>query len=289
MVINNAYNLPDSLVRAVSLNDRPKFGPKTISVTTLIRPPQMRALEKIHEAEIVEDVSDKLWILLGRAVHKVLEMAADKEAGDVPEERITAELDGWTISGQRDLIERDGTIIDWKCVSVYSFLLGTKDEWVQQLNILRWIAEKNGQSVPSIKIHAILRDHQKSKVSPDEPDYPPIPFINVDVEMWPMEKTEAFIRDRLAAHEKSLIDPNAVPCTPEERWERAGKFAVIRKGQKRSMRNLDTKEEAEIYIKNTGLDTLSIEERPTLQRRCESFCAVLPWCVQAKSLGVVKR
>lgn len=305
MKFMNRANLPESIVRAVKWSDRPEPQAKSISVTTLLRPPQMRALEKIHDAEIETDVADGLWRLLGSAVHSVLERANEDSLDDITEQRFYWPFEGWRLNGQVDLIEKGGILNDYKITSTYSFLLGEKQEWVQQLQLYRWLAEMNGQRIQKLQIVAILRDWQSSKVSVDEPDYPKVPMIVVPIEMWPMEKTEAFIRDRLAAHEKSLIDPSSIPCTPEERWERAGKFAVMEKGKKRSMRNLDTREEAESFkanvlkgyplgfgknvIPSLKAPSLYIEERPTLQRRCESYCNVQPWCPQAKALGVVKR
>lgn len=280
----NEHNLPESIVRAVKWSDRPEPQPKSISVTTLLRPAQMRALEKLHDKEIEIDVSDGLWRLLGSAVHSVLERANEENTNDLTEFRFHWLIDGWKLNGQIDLLEGDGILTDFKITSVYSFLLGEKPDWTAQANLYRWLAVKNGAIVKQLRIVAILRDWQASKVSIDEPDYPSIPMVVMPLEMWSLEKTEAFIRERLAAHEKSLIDPHSVPCTPEERWERAGKFAVMKKGQKRSMRNLDTKAEAETYIKNTGIEGLTIEERPTIQKRCEAYCNVLKWCPQGQSL-----
>ncbi len=286
----NSANLPESIVRAVKWSDRPEPQPKSISVTTLLRPPQMRALEKIHDAEIETDVADGLWRLLGSAVHSVLERANEDSLDDISEQRFYWPLNGWKLSGQVDLIEKGGILSDFKITSVYSFLLGEKPEWTAQANLYKWLAEKNGQEINSLRIVAILRDWQSSKVSVDEPDYPKVPMIVMPLEMWPLEKTEAFILDRLAAHEKSLIDPSSVPCAPEERWERAGKFAVIKQGQKRAVKLFDEKMEANNFIVNLGNvypgtdKKLTIEERPTLQRRCESYCAVLKWCLQGQSL-----
>lgn len=293
MVLKNAHGLPEAIVRAVQWSDRPEPQPKTISVTTLLRPPQLRALEALHFDEIESDVAEGLWRLLGSAVHSVLERANADSSLDISEQRFYWPIGGWRLNGQVDLIDSNGILSDYKITSVYSFLLGDKPDWTAQTNLYRWLAEMNGQKVRKLQIVAILRDWQASKVSVDEPDYPSVPMIIKEIEMWPMEKTEAFILDRLAAHEKSLIDPHSVPCTPEDRWERLGKFAVMKKGQKRAMRLLDTKEEAERYIvlnkELLGTAGMSIETRPTIQKRCESFCPVQKWCPQSLALGVVKK
>jgi hypothetical protein len=43
------------------------------------------------------------------------------------------------------------------------------------------------------------------------------------------------------------------PCTPEERWGRPTRFAVMKQGQKRAVRVFDTREEAEAYVTKAGL------------------------------------
>ena len=284
----NFSNLPQSIVRAVQFNDRPKAGPNDISVTTLLRPAQARALEAIHDEEIEQDVADALYRLHGQSVHSVLERGADATLGDVAEKQFYWPLGNIRVTGRVDLIEADGTLADFKTTSVYSFLLGDKDDWTAQANMYRWLAEKNGHKINKLRIIALLRDWQKSKVGPDDPDYPTVPMKVKELEMWPMEKTEQFIRARIEAHLLASKDASSVPCTAEERWERKGAFAVMKPGGKRSMRNLPTKDEAEAYIKNTGLTNLKIEERLSVQTRCLSYCLAAPWCEQKKAMDAEK-
>lgn len=287
MIWKNAHSLPAPLVRAIKGDNYPKTTGKTISVTSIIKPAQARELERLHDDEIVTDVSDHIYRLLGQSCHAVLEKAAGP--GDVSEERFKVEFEGWTISGQVDLVEADGTLSDLKVTSVYSFLLGTKNEWVQQCNVYKWLAEKNGLTIKKMQIVAILRDWQSSKAGPDEPDYPSAPSLTVPVEIWPTEKVEAFLRERLALHAKAAEKPSSAPCSAEERWERGEKFAVMQKGRKRALRLLPSYGEAQTFITNTGLPNLEIDHRPALQRRCESFCMAAPWCEQRKALGVKLR
>ena len=81
MKLTNRLNLPDAFVAAVA-GDPYSPGiplPNTkgvYSVTTLIGPPQIKRLLDQHEDELSEDVSDRVWALLGRSVHKMLEHSA---------------------------------------------------------------------------------------------------------------------------------------------------------------------------------------------------------------------
>jgi len=72
MKITNNYNLPQSIVNAISFDERvPKEN--YISVTRLIDSPLIHQLMKEHWDDIKQDASSMLWSLLGKAVHYVLD------------------------------------------------------------------------------------------------------------------------------------------------------------------------------------------------------------------------
>ena len=70
-ILTNKYNLPETLVDALSYDTHRMAG--DISVTQLIDAPQIRILKRKHQ--LTEDVSEKLWALLGTAMHHILERA----------------------------------------------------------------------------------------------------------------------------------------------------------------------------------------------------------------------
>lgn len=73
MKITNKYNLPETLVQAVSLDTHILKG--DISVTTLIDAPKIRYLRKQNKLDLEQDVSEMIWSLFGTAVHHILERA----------------------------------------------------------------------------------------------------------------------------------------------------------------------------------------------------------------------
>jgi len=81
------------------------------------------------------------------------------------EERLFAEVAGWTVSGQFDrmLLFPDGTLQDYKFTSVWAVPDGCKPEWERQLNALRYLAACNGYRIARLQIVAILRDWSKGK------------------------------------------------------------------------------------------------------------------------------
>ena len=84
--ITNMHNLPAAIVAAVA-ND-PYVGGGDISTTKLIDSPQIRVLGGKHKEDLSVDVSERVWALLGQAVHTILERAGLKEQGMVVEERL---------------------------------------------------------------------------------------------------------------------------------------------------------------------------------------------------------
>ena len=99
--ITNKHGLPQALVNAVQ-NDPYDGGVADISVTRLIQPPQIGYLARGVELE--EDVSERIWVLLGQAVHTILERAY-QHSDALVEQRLYTECCGWTVSGKPDLLE----------------------------------------------------------------------------------------------------------------------------------------------------------------------------------------
>lgn len=276
---NNA-NLPEPIVQAVTRDPYSK-GLSDFSVTELLQPPRARALKKLHRNEIIEDVSDRLFALCGQVGHGILERAA----GDlIVERRFFAKVATFTISGQADLIITGETaeLTDYKFCSVWTMLNGVKPEWTQQANILRYLASEDVVPIDISKasIVAIFRDWSKPKAS-REKDYPQSQVKVFPVEIWPMEKTEQFLCERISAH---IMAEKILPlCTDEERWRSPEKWALMKKGNKRAIKLYDTSKQAEASLP-TGITAKNyfIEHRPGESKRCEFYCLAAPWCNQFK-------
>lgn len=264
MKITNEYNLPEVFENAVSDMRRPVAG--RYSVSDISNPPYMRYLKEKHWDEIEQGVSDMLWLVFGRAVHSFLEGSAPLES--LSEEKIIVEYKGVDIVGVPDLWHNE-VISDYKITSVWSFLLGEKQEWVTQLNLYKWLYEKSiGLNANKLEIHAILRDWQKSRALYDS-DYPKIPYKVMDIQV--VENIEDKIDTWLARYESMS------PCTPEERWARPDTWAVIKKGNKRASKVFDNKDEAYEYCGGLKGD-YNVEERKGGNPRCEEYCLVRSFC-----------
>jgi hypothetical protein len=243
-------------------------------------PPRIRRLREQYDDAIEQDVSDMLWSMLGSALHVVMERG--QTPGFITEQRLFYEVDGVTISGAIDLQEETpfGVIItDYKFTSAWA-VMQEKQEWVQQLNVYRFLVEKvKGKKVVGLRICALVRDFSRHET---KEGYPKAPIEMVDLEVWPLEKTEAYIRERLEAHRISKVDHDLgdelAPCSNEDRWMSETVFAVKREGRKTAIRVLKDEEEAKALAeKEKGY----VETRLGEPRRCTgNYCGVAQWCKQ---------
>lgn len=267
MNLTNLLGLPDAFVAAVK-ND-PYTGGGDISVTKLIDSPQRRVLYGKYKDFVVEDVSDRVWALMGQAVHTVLERAGTSA---LVEERLFMEVNGWKLSGQFDRLHvADKTIQDWKVTTTYK--ADGDDSWTKQLNILRMLAIANGHDIERLQVVAIFRDWQRSKAERDE-KYPQSNVKVIELPVWSNEQAMQYITDRVSMHQ-AAVKGEEVLCSDDERWYAGSTFALMKEGNKRATKVADTREELGEPAKG-----FFIEERKGGYRRCEGYCEVAPFCPQ---------
>lgn len=279
MRITNNGNLPDAIVRAVENDPYPQQYTGDISATRLIDSPRIRVLTRRHWDELEEDAVDRIWSLMGQVAHGILERA---ETVAITEERLFAEAEGWKVSGQFDRLALlpDGTLQDYKVTSVWGVIHGCKPEWERQLNVLRWLALRNGYEVDRLEIVAILRDWSRGRAMQGG-NYPARQVAVVDVPVWPFQDAERYVAERVRLHQQAERGP-LPECTPEERWERPTSYAVMRKGRKSAIRIYEDPGEAEDRAAAEGG---YVEVRPGRCTRCEEYCAVAPFCDQQNPTG----
>ena len=282
MIITNKHNLPAPLVSVIK-NDPYDAGLSDISTTSLISPPRIVQLRKRHDHEITEDVADNIYRLIGSNTHHILELIDN--AGCIKERRFYGGYNGWVVSGQIDLYEINPAILsDYKVTSVWSVINGLKPEHEAQLNINAELMRHEGIDPKRLQIVNLLRDWSMRKAH--EAGYPNCQVFVQDVPRWKVDFTKAYIDERISIHKeaKNLHDKDLPVCTPDERWERPTKYAVMKKGRKSALRLLDSESEAEDYIELKGLaiPTHYIEIRDGESVRCEMYCNVNGFCNQYK-------
>lgn len=284
MKITNKFNVPETLVALASRNYYSK-GKSDYSVTEIISPPQVQVLRRKHWREMEQDVADMLWSLLGSALHVVAERG--QAEGHVTEERISVEIDDVTLSGAIDLQSEDnGEIIitDYKFTSAWA-LRQDKPEWEAQQNIYAWLVSKaKGRSVKAVRICALIRDWSRREAQ-NKADYPQAPIQVIELPLWPLEKTEGYIRARIDLHREAKVKndwgEDLPDCSEEDRWIRETTYAVKKEGRKTAVRVLDNEADAEAMAQEVkGY----VEIRKGEAVRCTgNFCGVNQWCKQYQS------
>lgn len=266
--ITNRFALPEAIVRAVR-NDPYTRGESDFSITGLLRPPQLARLAAAHD--LTEDVSDRIWALLGQAVHSVLERAAEgANAAAIFEERFFLDMDvdgrSYRVSGQIDHFET-GCLTDYKITSVYA--REGKVEWEQQLNLLRALMAESGHQVARLQNVLIFRDWRPKEALRE--DYPQSQVAALEIPMWPLEQALEFLRERIRLH----VADAPRPCTDEERWMQPAKVALMKRGRKSAIKLFEAIP-PEVRL---GADQYW-EERRGAFRRCEGYCPVSEVCPQ---------
>lgn len=286
MKFTNRFGYPESIADALRRSDEDYDpGHADISVTGLISPPMIVQLRKRHADELEEDVSQQLWRLLGTSCHYVIEKST-AAAETLFEERLYLKVAGWIVSGKLDLICRDGWVNDYKVTSVYSFLLGHKPEWEQQLNAYDALARANGHEAPAgLRIIGILRDWTQSEKLRNPSQYPDAPLRIKEIPRWEPEEQIQWIASRVELHQRyNALPIQDVPvCTEEERWQDPPKYAVMKSGNQRATRVFDTEAAAEEFIEQQSKpEAFEVSYRPSVPRRCVGYCDVARFCPYGK-------
>ena len=301
MKLTNKSDLPSVIERAV-LNDPYDGSGSDISTTRLIAPPRIKVLEEKHWDEIEEDLSDKIWALLGSSVHSVIERAVTDE--DISELRLFHEVNGWTLSGQFDLLTAKGELIDFKVTSAWSALdamQNGKSEWEQQLNVLDYLSRHTEYSitnnlgkplkVKSLSIMAILRDWSKLKTMTSD-NYPKKQVIMIPIRKWTDIQQDSYVLARIKAHQEANLVESTEEldvCSAKERWRRDDKYAIMKDGRKSALRVLDTKEQVKQYLKDNKLiegKGCTVVLRAGEDVRCQHYCRVNTFCDYYKEKSV---
>jgi hypothetical protein len=293
MELTNISNLPKAIERAVK-NDPYDSSGSNISTTRLIAPPRIRVLEQRNFDLIKEDVSDRIFSLLGQSVHHIIERAKLKV--DISERRLfykdDAITNGWTLSGQFDYLTRDGNLIDFKVTSAWAALdalTNGKDEWENQLNVLDFLCRKNQKDltrykkeikVKSLSIMAILRDWSKLKVMQSD-NYPRKQVVMIPVRRWSEEEQEIYVKARIKLHQDAEQSKELPMCTAKERWRKEDSYAVMKDNRKTAWRLFATKEEAIQFLFSQKMiegKGCNIVFRKGEDVRCQHYCRVNEFC-----------
>jgi len=303
--LTNKYNLPETLINLHHKQRRDYAETKTdadASVTQLIRSPRIDLLRKAHWHEMEEDISERLWAILGTVIHVIMVDGKDEE--HIPEEVLFARINGWKIKGGLDVRRRGNrvAIIDYKFTKAFKYQKGDFADWEEQLNCYAYLIRKvKGFHVDELEVVMFVRDFTQS-LADVQKDYPPASSIPVPIPLWDEDKQERFIRRKIKEHQdarRGLEWGEPLPlCADEDRWKRESDWAVMKKGGSRAVKGgrCNTEKKAKKVLKEyqtaaaAAVDgtkkkpnEYEIIEREDPPTRCiGNYCGVNKWCDQWK-------
>jgi len=276
MIITNRLNLPEGFVKAASQDKHNAEG--CLSATTIIQGVKQVILTDRHWDSLEDDVSDRIWAIWGQAVHSLMESEGENE---FTEQEMAYKVGGITVTGRIDSYDmKHGVINDYKTASIVKVKFGDFTDWYLQGMIYAWLLTKNKFPVKKCRFIALLKDHSKTEVLRDC-QYPkePVYVYEFPVTAQGLFKIGIFIKDKVDEYQRciALNDDAIPPCTPEERWDRPPKFAVMKNGAKRAVRLFDKQEEANLLAETKG-EGYYVEHRQGESIRCQSFCLCRRFC-----------
>lgn len=318
MIITNLENIDLSLAVWL-LHDDYDFVPeaRAISATGLLKPTQQIVLgarlgRMVKAGEAPEESLDLASLIArryGHAIHDSIQHSwtsgyrtamkqmnipthvidrvrinpPEPEEGTIPvylETRGTREFMGYKISGKMDLC-LNGRLKDVKTTSVWSYILGRKDQDYQlQGSLYRWLHPEK-VTEEEMDIQFIFTDWKKSDAR-QITDYPKSRLVSYTLPLWSLDQTEAWVARKLSEIQEAWDAPQIeIPrCTDEELWRSDPVWKYYQNGniQGRATKNFKTPAEAAAFRATKG-GAGTIVHVPGQVKAC-GYCRAFPICKQ---------
>lgn len=282
MRITNKLGLPTSIVKA--LESDYQYKPYQFSATTILQGIKSFLLMKRHSNEIEMDASEGLNMLLGTAVHNLLEGHATDE--ELAEDYMKVKVPNtfYSVSGKYDLFNLETKeLTDYKTCTIWKIKFKDFDDWKKQLLIYAWMLKQLGIEVKKARITAWIKDYSKSdyKLAILKNEYyPEAAIINIDFNFTENDfiEIEKWIIDRFNKIQNSeyLGDDDIPICSEEERWYSGTKYAVMKNGNIKAIKLFNTEQEANDFAA-TNKDYYVVE-RKGIDRKCVDYCNACKFC-----------
>jgi len=321
---NNPTGLHPFVAAMLTYNDYDyNDDPTVISVTSLMKPINMVALERFHSGCDKEvDVEALIPSVMGSAMHSLLEVALETTKPEVwkmlgvkpdklqilQEQRNVKEVlgTGFKVSGKFDVLykyfDNPWRLADLKTLSTWGTILSgesKKLEYTKQLSMYRW-GNQDKEIDDIAEIFYWYTDWSKVKALQDT-SYPQSRVGHFEIALWSVEETDRYIRARLAEISRAINmlkthGITGVTCTDEDLWRSDPKYKYYKPNKSgkinytRATKVFDTLEEAQVYMATKGAGVGEIKEFPAEVKRC-GYCSVREFCPQYaefKAQGIIK-
>jgi len=306
--IINDLEMPEHSFKAICLRQGRLEPPDLnhIGVTTLMGAPLPRYLNARYWHQLEIKASETMNALQGQMGHLLF---AGVETETETEIHLKVDFEGARILGIADYYDpKLLTLGDAKFKQVNAVTAGNirgYDDLATQLNIYCWMARKMGYKVNKLQGDIYINGWVVYKAYGDSA-YPKAPYLKVPIPIWEEAFTANYVRERLRIHDTKAIRllRRAAPidelwntsldmamleipiCTDEERFMQPTKWAVMKKGQVKAARLLDTESDAEHYLnsqKPADAAKMYIKERKGGYFKCDFYCGVAGFCPHHKN------
>ena len=285
-----------------------KGDDRTISATTLLKSTRQIVLDRrVDTATATPNINSLIASRIGVAIHDAIERAwvgphliqalealglpahryIVNPTGPVPEgmlavyveQRVEKVLDGWTITGQYDIVIV-GQLHDVKTTKGYVLQKKLSDEkWTMRGSIYKWL---NPEVITddSVVIECVVLDWTAASAA-SSPDYPQSQWTSLRFKLKSVQETESFIRRKLADITIHLDtpEPELPECTDEELWREGPSYAYFANPEAtgRSTKNFDNIHDANMHLAEKGKGR--VDTRPGKVKAC-TYCSGASLCTQ---------
>lgn len=281
---------------------------RTISATDFLKSVRQYVLaRRVDSAQAIPNLNSLTASRIGVAIHDAIERAWTgpglvkalgalglpahryivNPTGPVPdgmlavyvEQRVEKVLDGWTITGQYDIVIV-GQLYDVKSTKSYVIQKRLNDiKWAMQGSIYRWL---NPEVITddSVVIECVVLDWTAAGAA-SSPEYPQQQWVSIRLTLKSIQETESFLRTKLAQITKHLDtpEPELPECTDEELWREGPSYAYFANPDAvgRSSKNFDSLHDANMHLADKGKGR--IDTRPGKAKAC-AYCSAAVLCTQ---------
>ena len=265
------------------------------SVTGLIDTPRRIQLYKRHKDQLIIPPESQAAAMVGVAVHKLWEDNLRQYSMIDPkyevERVVTEKIADRLVTGRFDVLYNRDTLYDIKTCKVWKRIFDpTNEEWTEQLNLYHYLLGLRGVVVKKIYVIAHYMDWIESQMVRDK-EYPRAAIEQFEIEIWPKERQENYLHDRLALHKscEEISDDELPVCSRKERWERhpggaTVMYAILKsRSANRAINNgvFDSLDAALERFKSNpkGITSESVIEcRYAVPKKCLKWCAACNFC-----------
>ena len=271
MKVTNKHNLPEPLVVLAKKNAfKVNVDPNKLSVSDFLKGDGEVVLTKAIGEDREIDAADQISVMLGTAIHKMIEDVTESGA----EQYLSAVINGTKITGKVDFLDKENAKIhDYKTCKAKKIVDQSFEDWKEQGVAYAWLASENEIVIKSVEFHGLIKDWDKTKARFDR-NYPQSPIYSYVVTVLPSD-LKAFEEEAIRKSDvvRNALSTRIFPvCSEKHRWYTGTRYAVKSSGSGVDA-VYDSLEQAKRHYPPG-----EIVKKSGRNMKCEMFCPVSDRC-----------